>query len=492
MADTTAKLGIMVDSSQAVTASDNLDDLAVSAGKAERAAGGMAKGAKKASGGIDNVRHVAGQAGFQIQDMAVQLESGTGFLRAFGQQGSQFASIFGPTGAVVGAVIAVSAAIGGVLFNSLNKASSAADLLADSMDRAGDSFEKLSLAQAIVAKRAAGEVLDSLREQRKELEGTVKIYETGGRIYETERTKNWEIAIAQLEAVNQAMREQVAEIDNLQDVISGEDQKKQFIDISKAYQAYARTRIQSNQEIQDSEAQEEADQAFTDALLARGQAESEYIANSQAQYQNYWNSFGQAQLVINAGVQDSLNAQLESEAEYQERSKNAYMEYYATLRQNKEDLDNSYVVGEKNKFIISQSLASVFATAMTSQSKELFNLGKIGSIGQAIMSAYEAINKTLAQGGMFAGPAAAAIGAAAFANVASIASQKFGSTSSGGGSTPSVPAANGLSGGDTQQGSTLNVSLVGDNFQRVTVENLLSTINEQIADGGRIDQVNLV
>src|SRR5690554_3732529 len=36
---------------------------------------------------------------FQIADFAVQLQSGTGFLRAFVQQGSQMLAVFGPLGA---------------------------------------------------------------------------------------------------------------------------------------------------------------------------------------------------------------------------------------------------------------------------------------------------------------------------------------------------------------------------------------------------------
>ena len=59
------------------------------------------------------------QGGFQLQDFAVQLQSGTSFFTAFGQQGSQFAGIFGPKGAVIGAVIAVGSALGGMAAKTL-------------------------------------------------------------------------------------------------------------------------------------------------------------------------------------------------------------------------------------------------------------------------------------------------------------------------------------------------------------------------------------
>lgn len=61
------------------------------------------------------------QLGFQVQDLAVQLSSGTSAFVAFGQQGPQILSIFGPGGAVIGAVFAIAAAIGGTLFNALGR-----------------------------------------------------------------------------------------------------------------------------------------------------------------------------------------------------------------------------------------------------------------------------------------------------------------------------------------------------------------------------------
>lgn len=50
------------------------------------------------------------QAGYQVGDFIVQLQSGQNALVAFGQQGSQLAGIFGPYGAVVGALIAATTA----------------------------------------------------------------------------------------------------------------------------------------------------------------------------------------------------------------------------------------------------------------------------------------------------------------------------------------------------------------------------------------------
>lgn len=88
-----------------------------------------------ARGGLSSFRNAAGQVGFQVQDMVVQLQSGTSAFVAIGQQGSQLAGAFGPGGAVLGAVIALAAAVGGVLYKSLGIAGANMD---DLNKRAGD------------------------------------------------------------------------------------------------------------------------------------------------------------------------------------------------------------------------------------------------------------------------------------------------------------------------------------------------------------------
>lgn len=56
---------------------------------------------------------------FQLQDVAVQAQMGTNAFTILGQQGSQIASLFGPGGAMLGAVIAISAGLGGVLSKAI-------------------------------------------------------------------------------------------------------------------------------------------------------------------------------------------------------------------------------------------------------------------------------------------------------------------------------------------------------------------------------------
>ncbi|ORM72364.1 tail protein (tape measure) [Pantoea wallisii] len=78
------------------------------------------------------------QAGYQVQDFIVQVQGGQSALVAFSQQGSQLAGAFGPSGAIVGAVIALSTVLAGTLIAALNGGKNAMDALKDaaaSMDK---------------------------------------------------------------------------------------------------------------------------------------------------------------------------------------------------------------------------------------------------------------------------------------------------------------------------------------------------------------------
>ena len=62
------------------------------------------------------------QAGYQVGDFAVQLQSGTNAAVALGQQGSQLLGIFGPAGAIAGAGLAIATAIVAPLLTARNEA----------------------------------------------------------------------------------------------------------------------------------------------------------------------------------------------------------------------------------------------------------------------------------------------------------------------------------------------------------------------------------
>ena len=108
------------------------------------------------------------QAGYQVGDFAVQVGGGTSALQAFGQQGSQLLGIFGPVGAILGAGVAIFAALGNAfvkskeqatgltnttetLNNALSKTNSIGKDLADNYGVVTEEITALSKAQKVLA-----------------------------------------------------------------------------------------------------------------------------------------------------------------------------------------------------------------------------------------------------------------------------------------------------------------------------------------------------
>ena len=145
--------------------------------------------------------------------------------------------------------------------------------------------------------------------------------------------------------------------------------------------------------------------------------------------------------------EDSRIAELEGEQELLTSMASLYGEYYDSRSQS--DIDAAKRASkererveeatQENILTIDKSFNSIFTNLMDSQSKDLFEIGKIGAASKASFDAYGAINATLAQGGAFAAPAAWAIGAAAFLNVSKILGTKYGGTGGGVGGAPNIP-----------------------------------------------------
>ena len=71
------------------------------------------------------------QVGYQVQDFAVQVQGGTDKLVALGQQGSQLLGVFGPAGAIAGAILAVGTGLAGAVIAARKAAAEANDVFAD-------------------------------------------------------------------------------------------------------------------------------------------------------------------------------------------------------------------------------------------------------------------------------------------------------------------------------------------------------------------------
>lgn len=141
MADT-ASLIARVKTEGAEQSAKQLDDFATSASKADTSATKMASSVDKATPKLRGFGTGAQQIGYQVQDMIVQIQGGTSAFVAIGQQGSQLAGAFGPGGAVIGAIIALSAAVAGTLVKSLGGAKVSAEELQASTKTLDDVLQK--------------------------------------------------------------------------------------------------------------------------------------------------------------------------------------------------------------------------------------------------------------------------------------------------------------------------------------------------------------
>ena len=93
------------------------------------------------------------QVGYQVQDFAVQVQGGTDKLVAFSQQGSQLLGIFGPAGAIAGAILAVGTGLAGAVIAARKAAAEANDVFADfdkQLKQAGETAKAVSQDLAIL------------------------------------------------------------------------------------------------------------------------------------------------------------------------------------------------------------------------------------------------------------------------------------------------------------------------------------------------------
>jgi hypothetical protein len=112
------------------------------------------------------------QAGYQVGDFIVQIQSGQNALVALGQQGSQLAGIFGTGGAVVGAGIAAATAIGMIFFeaykttNNIKTMDEASSDLSNTISDLQSNLDKIADTKL---DEVFGNMTSSIREMSKEL-----------------------------------------------------------------------------------------------------------------------------------------------------------------------------------------------------------------------------------------------------------------------------------------------------------------------------------
>jgi hypothetical protein len=177
----------------------------------ERAMQTVTNSTTQAASSGNNLRYVVGQAGYQVQDFAVQVQGGTSALTALSQQGSQLLGVFGPAGAIAGAVLTV-----GILASQLLTAkteaentSTAVDAMAQAMAKAAADGARLAEMMARVEGRFLS--MQEAAEQQRRRAITADVQELG-RLENDARLRAANADLAARQAANEAasMRGQLA------------------------------------------------------------------------------------------------------------------------------------------------------------------------------------------------------------------------------------------------------------------------------------------
>lgn len=121
------------------------------------------------------------QFGYQIQDIAVQLQGGQSPFIVFAQQGSQIASIFGAGGAVFGAIVAVGGALATAFMPSIFDSTNALEKLNEAGEATDKTFKALESGALVLsdsflkmAESSSVAATIELRKQRRELLAAVE------------------------------------------------------------------------------------------------------------------------------------------------------------------------------------------------------------------------------------------------------------------------------------------------------------------------------
>lgn len=113
------------------------------------------------------------QFGYQIGDFAVQVANGTSKMQAFGQQAPQFLQVFGPAGAIIGAVVSIIAAFAVVAEKSAKAAKGAKDKvlsLSEALNTVQSTAEASGEAVDVYVTKRFGEAAESVKALLLEIE----------------------------------------------------------------------------------------------------------------------------------------------------------------------------------------------------------------------------------------------------------------------------------------------------------------------------------
>lgn len=525
-------------------ASESLDGLKKKFDQASGGVGGFGTKAEQAGGKMKRFNGIVGQAGFQIQDFAVQLQSGTSAFVAFGQQGSQLAGAFGPGGAVIGAIIAVGAALGGVLVNSLNAAEVEVETFTKSISDLVEQMNELEKAQLEKLIGGTGGLKDQIAQLEK-FDETIAV--TKSRIETLEMTlsrgfgstkdiEKWNKELTDLrgtlvdnEKGYEKLTEQLEQAQQRLAILNGEQEETtertkeetdailsliESLRIQNETYGYSEAALTSYvaklkgatpeelkmiealaQSIEKKKLDAEAQEKLNKQLEKSNQLRQRWV---EIEAENERSRARQAEGLINQLLTTEEMAakireeRLEALKAFNTKELEELGGHAEAKRRIEEDYQKAITVVQKAEYgsrsqLLGQAFGNI-SSLMNTENKKLFEIGKAAAIAQATISGYEAAVYSYKWGAQIGGPIGGAAAAAASlvatgVQIANIASTQFGSKSAPSANTGGGSSSAAAVAPITQQ--SYNITLQSDTgyVSTQSVADLFNTINQGLNDG---------
>ena len=483
-----------------------------------------ASASNKATSAFKMQKGSMAQLGQQIQDVAVMTQFGADKFIILGTQGSQIASLFGPGGAVFGAVLAISAAIGGTLVKSIEAAKDAAtDLPKELMTRLEEIKERFSEVDEASRGAFLGVEFGKLNQEYDQL--SEKIKTTEQRILEQSQAFNGNgnavtRSLERLEKLKQEQRDLAALMEQLNNVATA-DLGQNEIDFSvdggdtgiKSRVESIRAGLQREQELYQTWRQTRA--SITAGIISDEQAQlieadvaAQQRINAQHDQTKARLEEERALLLENQTLTAEEKAARKAEIDAAEREADRvhqdllskqqieYAQATANVIQKIEE-NKSKALRSMQMGVVGNAIALLDQFAGESKVAALASiaLSKGLALAQNTQNTLVAQTRALAELGPIAGPPmAATIGTYGAVNAALIAATglaqagaALGGRSSALTSSGGVPAVNTTSGGGVVGGGTsqrnISIALTGSGFSGGDIRGLISAINEELGDG---------
>lgn len=461
-------------------ASNKVDDLSGSTTKAGANNDKFAKTSSKAGAATKGMGRNAGQAGIQVQQMVGQIQGGQSAFIALSQQSADLGIVLGAP--LVGVVVSLGAVIAGTLFNSMNKSKDAMKEFAEEIDIFGKSFETVNnQLRALAAEQTKNEIKDQAKavadlneeyeNQSRKLTELRVLYDQRTLFVQTEEQATGDLSLS-LAGLDFERNKEIVKLEDLEEryaVLTGKKLEDSESDKKSAAVRSVILQEQINQRRFVGQAElevlREIDEAEAAAIEKQKAGNAAWLAEKRNQRENSLSAELQAIELFYARVEElrqadnilngnALQEQINKRRGVTEEERKGLQAF------DKETASDSEKAEKKKaaqKVEVNRLMNGAISELMNSQSKELFEIGKAGSIATAIMSTYGGMAKALEQGGVFGIATAALVGAAGASQVANIASTSYGDSSIKGSTVPTEVPSN-ITNNTQSSSTTINIS----------------------------------